>query len=104
MGLAGESFYASSGSFWVTAAGVVVAAAAIWVGWRAANPKRRLRYGMPVVTPLINAVPGAPPGIEVRHNGRRLTYPYVVEMRLVNEGRRDIPSAAFDQHRPLTLD
>jgi hypothetical protein len=59
---------------------------------------RRERFGR------LNAAPGAPPGIEVRRGGRLLADPYVVQVHLVNEGRRDIPSAAFDQQRPLTLD
>ena len=60
---------------------------------------------MPVVTPLLNPAPDAPrPGIEVRRGDRLLADPHAVEVRLVNEGRRDIPSAAFDQRQPLILD
>lgn len=91
----------------IAVAGVAAAIVAAWIGWRATNPRRRLRYGMAVVAPLLNAGQGARDGIdriEVRHRDRVLTDPHVLEVTLVNEGRRDIPSNTFDQDQPLTLD
>ena len=104
MTVAAESFYVSGG-FWVAVAGVVVAVVAVVVTWRVAYPKRRLVYGMPVVTRLLNvATGGVRPVLEVRHGDRVLSDPYVLEVTLINEGRRDIPSDAFDRARPLVLD
>lgn len=77
---------------------------AVWVAWRVAYPKRRLLYAMPVATRLLNAERDVRQGLEVRRGDQILSDPYVLEVTLVNQGRRDIPSSAFDQGRPLTLD
>jgi hypothetical protein len=42
--------------------------------------------------------------LEIRHEGRLLTDPYLLEVMLTVRGRRDIPSSAFDQGRPLVFD
>jgi hypothetical protein len=105
--LVAESFYVTGG-FWVAAAGVAVALAlgvfTLWLTWRASNPKRRLLYGMPVVTPLLNGGANVPHGLEVRRDGQLLTEPHVLVLELFNQGRLDIPNHAFNQDRPLILD
>jgi hypothetical protein len=67
------------------------------VAIRVANPKRRLSYDMSATALLrfgpSNAVRGR---LEVRRNGAVLTEPQVLEVKLHNDGRRDISSAAFD--------
>src|SRR5258708_35624925 len=77
---------------------------AAWVGWLAVNPRRRLSYGMPVVTPLLNAGTDVRQGLEVRRDGVVLADPHVLEVVLASRGRLDIPSTAFDKDRPLILD
>jgi hypothetical protein len=42
--------------------------------------------------------------LEILHEGRRLTNPYLLEVTLAARDRRDIPSSAFDQGRPLVFD
>src|SRR5260370_29543303 len=102
---AGHPFY-DAAAFW-PAAGIIVGllaiAATIWVTLRAANPKRRLFYSMPVVTPLLTPRPDLP-DIEVRRAGKVLANPHVVTVRLVSRGRRDIPRGALDGGEPLRLD
>jgi hypothetical protein len=106
MNVAGGHIY-TSGAFWGVAAGVIVGllgiAATVWVTLRAANPKRRLLYSMPVVTPLLNPRPNLP-DIEVRRAGNVLANPHVVSVQLTSRGRRDIAREAFDGEKPLCLD
>ncbi|WP_444468371.1 hypothetical protein ACR31U_35030 (plasmid) [Streptomyces rochei] len=103
--LAGEWY--TSGTFWAAAAVVVAALAApltVWGTLRAANPKRRVEYGVRADNALLHASPQAPQALEVTLNGNRLTEPRVVEVVLANTGRRDITRAMFDADRPLLLD
>lgn len=86
------------------AAAIAFGALTLWITWRVANPKRRLLYGMPVATPLLNAGQDVRHGLEVRRGDHILTDPHVLEVTLFNQGRLDIPSSAFDRGRPLTLD
>jgi hypothetical protein len=103
---AGGHWYASL-TFW-TITGPVVAVLStlviIWATIRVANPKRRLMYAMPVITPLLNNVNGITGNIEVRRDGQPLTNPRVVELKLSTRGRNDIPRSAFDGERPIRLD
>jgi hypothetical protein len=101
--LAAESWYVS-GAFWVGVAGVAAVAVAAWVGWAAVNPRRRLSYGMPVVTRLLNAGTDVRQSLEVRRGGVLLADPHVLEVVLISRGRLGIPSSAFDKDKPLTLD
>ncbi|MEU5298636.1 hypothetical protein [Streptomyces umbrinus] len=43
-------------------------------------------------------------GLEVRRNGNALTDPHVLEIQLLNRGRRDITSSHFDAGQPIRLD
>lgn len=101
--------FVHSGTFWGAVGGiaavlaVVLAVPMLWVAWRQAYPRRRLLYGMPVVTPLLNAQ-GPRRGLEVRYEDTVLATPHVVEVSLVNQGRQAIPSDDFDRARPLVLD
>jgi hypothetical protein len=107
MRAAGESFYVSGG-FWVAVVSVAVtiiaATLGMWITWRADNPKQRLLFGMPVSTRLINADGDVRQELEVRRDDQVLTDPHIVEITLLNQGRRDIASSVFDQGRPLVLD
>lgn len=106
MDLAGSHFFTSA-TFWGPAIGAIVGvlttAVVVWVTLRAANPKRRLLYSMPVVTPLLNTRPDLPQDIEVRRAGSVLAHPYVVNVELTSRGRRDIAREAFGGD-PIRLD
>ncbi|MEV5707447.1 hypothetical protein [Actinoallomurus sp. NPDC052274] len=97
----------TSGTFW-TIVGVAVALIGIpitnWVTLRAGYPRRRLYYGLPVVTPMLNAEDDMREGIEVRRGGRVLTEPHVVEIKLISQSRLDIANHHFNAGRPLRLD
>jgi hypothetical protein len=101
-----DAWYAS-GTFWAIA-GVAVAlvfgVAAVWVTWWVGNPRRRLVYGMPSVTRLLNDSDGIAGSLEVRRDGKVLTDPYVVTLQLANRGRFDIPRSLSDAGTPLRLD
>jgi hypothetical protein len=97
----------TSGTFWaaIGAVAVLVSTVALaWVTLRAANPKRRLLYSMPIITPLLNARPDLPADLEVRRGGAILRHPHFVNVELVNRGRLDIRRDAFDGGEPLCLD
>ncbi|MDN3356852.1 hypothetical protein [Actinomadura sp. DC4] len=108
MVLAGKSFVYSE-TFWA-ATGVVATVTlgllAVWITWIIANPPQRLAYEMTAETQLLNgtAASSVREGLEIRRDGRLLSDPRVLEIKLINEGRRDIPSSAFDRERPLVLD
>ena len=93
----------TSGTFWA-ATGVAVALLigipTFLVAW---TPRQRLYYAMPTATPLLST-PSGMADLELRHRGRRLTAPYLVEVTLRSQGRHDIPSSAFDRARPLVFD
>jgi hypothetical protein len=97
----------TSGRFWgaagvvVTLLGIVVAAV---VAYRTAFPRRRLLWGVATEAPLLSAPDGVRGELELRHDGRLLTDPQVLEVVLTVQGRRDIPSSAFDGGAPIRLD
>jgi len=97
----------ASGTFW-TAAGVMIAllvgAASIRVAYIVGFPRRRLLYAMPTVGAMLTAPAGVRGDLELRHRGKVLTAPGVVEVWLVSRGRKDIPSSAYDSRKPLRLD
>jgi hypothetical protein len=97
-------FYTSE-IFWMAAAVVValvVGVGTVWIGWRGSNPKRGLRFGAEAI-PLLEPMEGARTAIEVRYSGRAVDDAHLVKLTLINTGRRDIPSTAFDQDAPLRL-
>jgi len=105
--LATAGHWYASLTFW-TVTGPIVAIlstlAIVWVTIRVANPKRRLMVAMPVITPLLNRVAAKTGNIEVTRDGKLLSNPRVVELKLYTRGRNDIPRSAFDGGRPVRLD
>jgi hypothetical protein len=106
MTTAGEWY--TSGTFWAAfaAIGTVLGIPlSVWGAYWIANPKRRLTwdFGATAVLPsrAANAVRTT---LEVRHNGRVIVDPHLLEVVLHNDGRRDIPSEAFDAGQPLKVD
>jgi hypothetical protein len=101
-----EKWYASA-TVWA-AAGVVVAllvgVAASAVAYVVGFPKRRLLYGMPVMTPLLSTEADVKGDLELRRHGTLLADPHVLEIRLIGRGRKDIPSSAYDSGQPIRLD
>src|SRR6266851_2894237 len=97
----------ASGTFWA-GAGVVVTAltavAVVWVTLTAGFPRRRLYYGLRAAAPLLAAPDGVRSDLKLLHRGTPLADPYVLTIKLVSRGRKDIPSDAYDDHQPLELD
>lgn len=81
---------------------VVVGAAGLFLVYLARTPRCELTYGLWLSTPLLR-LPSRP-GLQVLFNEQVLAAPHVLWIVLTNTGRRDIPSSAFDQGRPLVLD
>jgi hypothetical protein len=103
--LASEPLYAS-GTFWAIAgvAAVLLSTVAImWITMRAATPKRRLLYSMPVVESLLNEQSDMPQDIEVSRAGKSLSSPKIVTVELASRSRFDITREAFDGGKPLCL-
>ena len=93
----------TSGTFWAAAAvfvALLVGIPTFWVTW---VPRQRLFYGARPPTPLLTAG-AAIDDLEIRQRGRQLAAPHLVDVTLTARGRRDIPSSAFDQGRPLVFD
>ncbi|MDQ3764362.1 MAG: hypothetical protein M3460_23165 [Actinomycetota bacterium] len=81
---------------------LVVGVPTFLVAW---VPRQRLYYSAPPPTPLLaSGVSGVATDLKIYHGGRRLADPYLLEVKLTAWGRRDIPSSAFDQDRPLVFD
>jgi hypothetical protein len=103
MVISAEHWY-SSGTLWA-AMGVGVAlligVPTFLVTW---VPRQRLYCRAPPATPLLASGMRGVVDLEIRHEGRRLADPYLLEVMLTARGRRDIPSSAFDQGRPLVFD
>jgi hypothetical protein len=102
MAEAADQWYTSA-TFWAAAAvlvALIVGVPTFWVTW---VPRQRLFYGTPPPTPLLTAGT-AIDDLEIRHRGRHLTAPHLLDVTLTARGRRDIPSSAFDQGRPLVFD
>jgi hypothetical protein len=98
-----EHWYASE-TFWAaTAVGValLIGVPTFLVTW---VPRQRLYYWAPPATPLLAPDTRGIADLEIRHGGRQLADPYLLEVTLRARGRRDIPSSAFDQGRPLVFD
>lgn len=76
---------------------------AAWAAWSSYIAGRR-----PVLTYALNVqslLPLAPEGVlDITYRGAAVESPSLVQVRIVNQGRRDIPSTAFDGGKPLVLD
>ncbi|MFG2339573.1 hypothetical protein [Streptomyces yangpuensis] len=59
---------------------------------------------MPTATPLLNAADNVSGSLVVNHGTTALTNPHVVEVQLINKGRRGISSSQFDAGQPIRLD
>jgi hypothetical protein len=99
-------FY-TNGTFWAGAGavvGVVSILAIGWVTWRAANPKRRLWYSMPTVTPLVSRGKELSRELKIIYGDHQLESPTTVNIQFISKGRLDIPRSAFDGQQPMQLD
>lgn len=67
-------------------------------------PRQRLYYWALPPTSLLASGTRSIAELEIRHEGRQLADPYLLEVVLTARGRRDISSSAFDQGRPLVFD
>jgi hypothetical protein len=69
-----------------------------------ASSRRRLSYEIRAATPLVRAPAEVSKDLKVTYDGAAVKDPYFIELRLVNRGREDIPSSAFDQGMPIRFD
>jgi hypothetical protein len=93
----------TSGTLWAVlavVASLVVGVPTFLVTWA---PRQRLLYGAAPATRLLTTGTSLD-NLEIRHRGRPLANPHLLDVTLTNRGRRDIPSSAFDQGRPLVFD
>ncbi|WP_143267086.1 hypothetical protein [Amycolatopsis thailandensis] len=92
-----DPWYASS-TFWAiagVAVAIVFGIGAIVAAYRSQNPRRRLYVYVANTTPLMHAK-GRDLAIEVRIAGRAVEDPYLLTVRVVVRGRRDIRKDDFD--------
>ena len=71
---------------------------------RRISSRRLLTYGVQLSAPLLSMPIDADPQLRVMRRGKRLANPYVIELRLKNHSRQDLPSSDFDKANPLCLD
>ena len=98
---------ATDETFWA-AAGAVAALLAIpttiamgWLAYRAAWPRRVLRWSARPSSLTWDAAPG-PGGLAVTYAGTQLTQPHIVEVELSNVGNKDVDPAHFNG-RPIEI-
>jgi hypothetical protein len=106
MDVASAPWYAS-GAFWTpagTVAGLLIGAVGVWVTFTVGSLRRRLYYGMRAAAPLLSAPDGMRSKLELRYDGAALAEPQVLTVQLLSRGRKDIPSDAFNDGKPLRLD
>jgi hypothetical protein len=90
----------TSGTFWSGAAVIVAILSTVILAWITvwvAYPKHLLLFGMKTIPP--KKLQGA-----TRSRMDSLSHPQVLEIQIVSQGRRDIPSSAFDREIPVRLD
>ncbi|GHC73071.1 hypothetical protein [Streptomyces cinnamoneus] len=73
-----------------------------WATLRAANPRRQLAYWMPAATRLLHTSDSVG-DLVVMRGGQTLRHPHVLDVRLMNRGRRDVASSHFDSGTPIRL-
>ena len=97
----------ASGTFWAGAGAVVallVGIAGAAISYIVGYPRRRLFYMLWSSVPLIAGPKDSAKELEVKHLGTALKTPQLVEIGMISRGRKDIPSSAYDQGRPIRLD
>ncbi|WP_405799490.1 hypothetical protein [Streptomyces sp. NBC_01506] len=97
-----------SGSFWQFVITIIVAVALGALGafatTRASNPKRRLTYRTLANTSLFVASHTQTGALSVTHSGTAVARPRVIELELMNAGRRDITAAQFHANENIVFD
>ena len=85
---------------------LLIALASAYFTWQNLWPGRRvLDVSIVPPQPLISEIAQNEPKVEISVDGKQLVgNPYLVSFSLTSTGRHDIPSAAFDQQKPLTVD
>lgn len=103
MVISAEQWY-SSGTLWAVVGVVATLLIGVPTFLVTYVPRQRLYYRAPPATPLLAPGMRSVADLEIRHDGQRLADPCLLEVTLTARGRRDIPSSAFDQGRPLVFD
>jgi len=68
------------------------------------SSRQWLSYEIRAAAPLIQAPVEVSKDLAVMYDGSLVKDPYFIELRLVNRGRKDIISGAFDQETPIRFD
>ncbi|MFI7283486.1 hypothetical protein ACIBOV_24810 [Micromonospora chersina] len=95
------------GNFWIALAGVlitlVVGAITLWISYRQAFPSRRIVF-LAEGEPLAPHEDDQKSSVVIHYNGREIQSPYLVELAVGNDGKRDITSDDFNAKKPLVFD
>lgn len=98
------SHWYSSGLFWSVAAAILAFVQVILgilvfvIPWISA--RRVITYELRAAEPLIRLPVGVNPDLQVTYCHKNLKNPHIIVVRLVYQGRKDLPSASFDQDAP----
>jgi hypothetical protein len=85
---------------------IVVGALLIWLTWKVAFSHQRIIYSVQM-TPLVARGSGFAAELRIFYGSDTTTplaRPVVVAIRLASRAARDIPTSAFDNHKPLAVD
>ncbi|WNM42149.1 hypothetical protein RMN56_12800 [Micromonospora halotolerans] len=66
-------------------------------------PKRRIVYRLEAEQLFVESEKYTT-GVTIHHNGQKLAEPHAIFLGVGNDGRRDIPSTAFDSGKPIIFD
>jgi hypothetical protein len=81
---------------------LIAALVALWI--QLISSRRWLSYEIRAATPLVRAPAEVSKDLKIVYDGTTVKDPYFIELRLVNRGREDISSNAFDQGMPIRFD
>ena len=99
-----ENWYSSGTSLGIGE--LVIGIVGVWAVFYVAKPPRReLAWQVRACVPLLNdQAHKMSAHVEVRVDGEPIKDPTVVEIRVFNRGRRDIPNSAFNDRQPLRME
>jgi hypothetical protein len=84
---------------------IVIGSALVWLGYRAISRRGKLTWQVTEFSLFNRTSPlGQDPAVTVFYGDSCVCKPRVLEVRLTNAGRADIPSSAFDRDTPVTID
>ncbi|WP_435090574.1 hypothetical protein [Micromonospora aurantiaca (nom. illeg.)] len=95
------------GNFWTALTGVsatlLVGGLTLWMTYRVAVPKRRVVYRIEAEELVVSSEENSS-DVTIHHKGRQVRSPHSILLGVGNDGRRDVPSSAFDESKPIVFD